>query len=90
MLWKSYRKLRKLMSDTDFLHFQHRVSQKVYKTLGEGYVKKKGEKELVERLVEAIKGEEYSGVQLFGKKFHGSSSHVKFNYMGEPVNKGTR
>jgi len=81
------RKYHDLVSDPEFLRFQHARIAEVYDQLGQGYTENEGEVALVTRMADTMKGQSYQGLQIHCEKIHGSKTYVSFNYRDKPTTK---
>lgn len=82
-----FRRVMDLSSDNGFLDFQNDLSQRIYDALSQGYSVNGNEVPLVKRVVEAMNGHSYDGINIHSSFIHGSRSYIEFNYMDKPVTK---
>ncbi|MBI2843647.1 MAG: hypothetical protein HYX78_09635 [Armatimonadetes bacterium] len=82
-----FKRVMDLSSDNGFLDFQNDLSRRIYDALSQGYSLNENEVSLVKRVVEAMNGQSYGGINIHSSFIHGSRSYVEFNYMDRPVTK---
>lgn len=82
-----FRRAMNLASDNGFLDFQNDISRRIYDALSQGYSLNDNEVSLVKRVVDAVNGQSYGGINIHSSFIHGSRSYVEFSYMDKPVTK---
>jgi hypothetical protein len=77
----------KLFTCADFIKFQNKLSEDVYKSLNNSYANKKHEIAIVEDLCNSLNAQESNNLHIYAEKIHGAKSYVDFPMQGKVIRK---